>query len=104
MHDTIQQVNYCKKKNVITCSYRLTYITICRATITAKPTDITTYSATITDKQLSCIITIYYNTYLLLKPFIVALMKHHFHAPLVCEHLYTIIPTQPQQLRCSGCI
>ena len=66
MHYTIQQVNYCTK-TIITCSYRLTYITICRATITAKPTDITTYSATITAKQLSCIITIYYNTYLLLK-------------------------------------
>ena len=47
--------------------YRLTYITICRATIAAKRTNITAYRATITVKQLSCIITFYYNTILLLK-------------------------------------
>ena len=47
--------------------YRLTYITIYRATIATKPTDITTYRAIVTVKQLSYIITFYYNTILLLK-------------------------------------
>ena len=66
LNDTIQPYYYCTK-TFVTCSYRLTYITICRATIAAKQTNITTYRATITVKQLSCIITFYYNTILLLK-------------------------------------
>ena len=65
-YDTIHPFHYCKKA-IVTCIYRLTYITICRATIAAKRTNITTYRATITVKQLSCIITFYYNTILLLK-------------------------------------
>ena len=66
MHDTIQQFHFCTKA-IVTCNYRLTYLTICGATIDAKATNITTYRATITDKLLACIITFYYNTILLLE-------------------------------------
>ena len=52
---------------ILTCNYRLNYISIYRATIAAKPTDITAYITTITVKQLSCIITFYYHTVLLLR-------------------------------------
>ena len=52
---------------ILTCNYSLTYISIYRATIATKPTDITAYITTITVKQFSCIITFYYNTILLLK-------------------------------------
>ena len=61
MYDTIQSVHYCNLQ------LQADYITICTATIATKPTDITTYRATITDKQLSCIITFYYDTILQLK-------------------------------------
>ena len=49
MYDTIQSVHNCTKA-IVTCIYRLTYITICRATTATKPTNITTYRATITVK------------------------------------------------------
>ena len=54
-------------KAIVTCRYRLTYITICRATIAAKPTNMNTYSDSITVKHLLCIITFYCNTILILK-------------------------------------
>ena len=48
-HDTIKPFHYCTKA-IETCNYRL--IDIFRATIAAKITDIATYRATATVKQL----------------------------------------------------
>ena len=60
-HITIAQ------KLFLTCSYRLNDITIFRATNAAKPSGITTYRSAITQTQLSCIVTLYHYTILLLK-------------------------------------
>ena len=44
INDTIQSDHHCIN-DIVIHSYRLTFITICRATTAAKPTDITTQGA-----------------------------------------------------------